>query len=121
MLQKKKKFKFTFTKNIQIHLTHNQAIISFPDSSSKVTKKEYRKKIMLLLKTMLIVGDQIVDIIFFIMLLERTEYFFGAVYLTVDLLPATIIMWQKFPTESIWTVLVLLISLHIMVKKVRLG
>jgi hypothetical protein len=62
---------------------------------------------------MLILGDQIVDIVFFANLLKRTEYFFGAVYLTVDLLPATVIMWQKFPTESIWTVLVGLISLHI--------
>jgi hypothetical protein len=99
--------------------------ISLSDSSSKVTKKsskkEYRQKILLLLKTMLIVGDQIIDIVFFANLLTEKEYFFGAVYLTVDLLPATVIMWHKFPTESIQTVLVWLISLHLTVQKVRLA
>jgi hypothetical protein len=67
---------------------------------------------MLLLKTMLIVGDQIIDLIFFVRLLNVAEYFFAAVYLTVDLLPAIVIMWQKFPTESIWTVLVCFISFN---------
>jgi hypothetical protein len=66
----------------------------------------YLKKIMLLCKTLTIVTDQIIDIILVVTLLLMQEYWFAVVYLTVDLLPAAIIMWQKFQTDRSWNFLV---------------
>jgi hypothetical protein len=37
------------------------------------------------------------------------EYWFAVVYLTVDLLPAAIIMWQTFLSERNWSFWVCLI------------
>ncbi len=66
----------------------------------------YLKKMMLLFKTMTIVTDQVIDTILVVTLVLKKEYWFAIVYLTVDLLPAAIIMWQKFQTEKSWRVLV---------------
>jgi hypothetical protein len=63
----------------------------------------YLKKIMLLFKTLTIVTDQIIDIIMVVTLLIMQEYWFAVVYLTVDLLPAAIIMWQKFQADRDWS------------------
>jgi hypothetical protein len=66
----------------------------------------YLKKIMLLFKTLTIVTDQVIDTILVISLLVLQEYWFAAVYLTVDLFPAAIIMWQTFQTDRSWSFLV---------------
>jgi hypothetical protein len=69
----------------------------------------YLKKIMLLFKTLTIVTDQVIDTILVVTLLIMHEYWFAVVYLTVDLLPAAIIMWQKFQADRNWSFLVCLI------------
>jgi hypothetical protein len=63
----------------------------------------YLKKIMLLFKTLTIVTDQVIDTIMVLTLLIMQEYWFAVVYLAVDLLPAAIIMWQKFQTDRNWS------------------
>jgi hypothetical protein len=40
------------------------------------------------------------------MLFHWKEYWFAAVYLTVDLFPAAVIVWHKFQTEKSWKALV---------------
>jgi hypothetical protein len=47
---------------------------------------------MLLFKTLTIVTDQVIDTIMVVTLLIMQEYWFAVVYLTVDLLPAAVIM-----------------------------
>jgi hypothetical protein len=69
----------------------------------------YFKRIMLLFKTLTIVTDQIIDIVLVVTLLFMKEYWFAVVYLTVDLFPAAVIMWQKFQTDRSWNFLVSLI------------
>jgi hypothetical protein len=69
----------------------------------------YLKKIMLLFKTLTIVTDQVIDIIMVVTLLFMQEYWFAVVYLMVDLLPAAIIMWQKFQADRNWSFWVCLI------------
>jgi hypothetical protein len=69
----------------------------------------YLKKIMLLFKTLTIVTDQVIDTILVVTLLLMQEYWFAVVYLTVDLLPAAIIMWQKFQIDRNWSFWVCLI------------
>ncbi len=66
----------------------------------------YLKRIMLLFKTLTIVTDQVIDIILVVTLLLMKEYWFAGVYLTVDLFPGAIIMWQKFQTDRSWNFLV---------------
>jgi hypothetical protein len=66
----------------------------------------YLEKIMLLFKTLTIVTDQVIDTILVVTLLFMQEYWFAVVYLTVDLLPAAIIMWQKFQADRNWNFLV---------------
>jgi hypothetical protein len=63
----------------------------------------YLKTIMLLFKTLTIVTDQVIDTIMVVTLLIMQEYWFAVVYLMVDLLPAAIIMWQKFQNDRNWS------------------
>ncbi len=85
----------------------------FLELPQKVTKLAYLKKIMLLFKTMTIIADQIIDIILVGTLFLKQEYWFAVGYLTVDVFPAAVIMWQKFQTERSWKVLVSFILLQL--------
>ncbi len=82
-----------------------------PETVTTLMKKlAYLRKVYLLVKTFAIVFDQIVDLMLTATLFATQEFWFAGVYLTFDLFPAAVIVWNKFQTEKSWRVLA---SLHL--------
>ena len=63
-------------------------------------------KYWLIIKTVAVLIDQVTDLILIGTLFLLGQYWLAGFYLTADILPAIIIMWQKFLTERSWKVLV---------------
>jgi hypothetical protein len=83
------------------------------ESSPKLTKMAYLKKIMLHFKLLTIVADQVVDTILVVSLFLMQEHWFALVYLAVDIFPAVVVMWHMFQRKRSWKVLVChILSLH---------
>jgi hypothetical protein len=61
----------------------------------------------MILNMIFVVVDHLTDILLIITLFDKKENWFAAIYLGVDVLPAFIIMWNKYQTERNWKVLVI--------------
>ena len=66
----------------------------------------YIRKVILFLKMVFVVIDHVTDILLIVTLFQINQVWFAAIYLTVDVFPAAIIMWSKYQKEQSWKVLV---------------
>ena len=67
---------------------------------------EYFKKYLVLKTVLTTLLDQLTDLILIVTLVILGKFWFAAVYLVADIMPALIIIWQKFHEERTWRVLV---------------
>ena len=74
---------------------------------SENEKSFYLSKVYLLLNTLFIVVDYLVDIILIVTLFQIGQFWFAAIYLSNDVFPATVIMWIRYQEEKSWKVLVI--------------
>ena len=76
------------------------------DFTTENVKCVYIKKVILFLKMLFVVVDHVTDILLIVTLFQINQVWFAAIYLTVDVFPAAIIMWSKYQKEQSWKVLV---------------
>ena len=73
---------------------------------SNASRWHYLAKYWLMIKTFIVLVDQLMDIALIASLFILRQFWLAGFYLAADILPALIIMWHKFQAERSWKVLV---------------